>query len=399
MRSRFKLLIALTAIVALWLLALFVLGLRFVTLLPVDGILSYTFNGWAEYPASRHLFMAQYEPDYFATGRAYTSHPYPVLFFIFLLLAPFHYGLRLPYEVAHNFLPYFYVLCLTCLLLFTRKSQLSAVLEKRNPLLWLLAFMAIGIMVTAPQPWVSTLIYDRDNLYILTAGAFCYLSTWVFYDEVPKKALLVVGLFIALWLPIYIPAWILAGLFFNRALIFERKWLFQVAGVSVVGVLNLAVPKLVCLWFGIAPTGSGFRYRSGLDGSRRYMTSIYQAIFSPNDPRHWPVAFYFLIALLLAVFFHYLFQKQKKQYRPLQQAFFLLIPYAMTAILFPQLTSIHPYSTDPLIVVPACFLISFWSLQKEFWGNLTGRTYVAWLLVASLILMTNLLTVAQNLRP
>jgi hypothetical protein len=219
----------------------------------------------------------------------------------------------LPYEVAHNFLSYFYVICLTCLLIFTSQSQLRAVLENRNPFLWLLAVIAIGITVTAPQPWVSTLIYNRDNLYILTAGAFCYLSTWVFYDEVPKKALLVVGVFIALWLPICIPAWILAGLFFNRALIFERKWLFQVVGVSALGALNLAVPKLVCLWFGIAPTGNGFRYRSGLDGSRLYMTSVYQAIFSPNDPRHWPVAFYFLSALLLAIIFHYLLMLRSEE--------------------------------------------------------------------------------------
>ncbi|HYW71243.1 MAG TPA: hypothetical protein VE961_09420, partial [Pyrinomonadaceae bacterium] len=36
----------------------------------------------------------------------------------------------------------------------------------------------------------------------------------------------------------------------------------------------------------------------------------------------------------------------------------------------------------------------FWFLQKPFWESLTGRTYVAWLLFADFILMTNLLTLA-----
>jgi hypothetical protein len=398
MRVRPKVFIALVVTGAVWLLVLFILGLWRATLIPVEGILSYTFNGWASYPATRHLFLAQYEPNYFATGRAYTSHPYPVLFFLFLFLAPFHFLLKLPYEIAHNFLPYLFVLCLTSLLILTRKSELLMILQEKSPFRWLLAFIAIGIVITDPLPWVASLNFDRDNLYILTAGAFCYLSTWVFRDEVPKKPLLIVGIFIALWMPIFIPAWILASLFFNRALIMERKWLFQVVGVTALGGFNLILPKLICPLFGVAPTGSGFRYRSGLDGSKRYMTSIYQAVVSPHEPRHWPVAFYIVITLLLGVGFHYFLKKRGKQYRPLQQAFFLLIPYAMIVILFPQLTSIHPYLTDPLLVVPATFLISFWFLQKEFWENLTGKTYVAWLLVASLILMTNLLTVAQNLR-
>lgn len=399
MRPGFKLAIALAAVVAVWLVVVFLLGVRFVIVRPVEGILPYTFNGWAEHPAARHLFLAQYQGEDFAVGRVYDSHPYPILFFFYLFLAPFHFILGLPYEVAHNFLSYLYVVCLSGILIVTSKRQLTAVLEAGNPFRWLLALMAIGIVVTCPQPWISTLAYDRDNLFILTAGAFCYLSAGAFNDGVPRKALLGVGLFVAVWLPIFTPAWILAGVFFNRALIVERRWLLSVLGVSALAALNLIVPKVIAVWFALKPIGSGFRYRSGLDGSTQYMTTVYQAIVAPVGPRHWPVASYFVIALVFAVVFHYQFRKHQKQYYPLRQACFLLIPYSMIAILFPQLTSIHPYSTDPLIVVPACFLIAFWSLREEFWRRLTGPTYVAWLVVASLILMTNLLTVAQNLRP
>lgn len=241
---------------------------------------------------------------------------------------------------------------------------------------------------------MTSLSYARDNFHVLAAGSFCYLSTWVFYDKVPKKSLLLVGIFLALWSPIYIPAWILAGLFFNRHLILERKRVLQVMGVSALAWLNIQLPTYVCNLAKVPCPRSGFSYRSGLDGSGQYMTSIYQAIFLPHE-RYWPTAFYFLVTVFLGIGFHYLFQKQK-QFRPLQQAFFLLIPYSTIAILFPQFTSIHPYFADLLLVIPATFLISFWFLQREFWENLTGRTYVAWILIAGLILMTNLLTVAQK---
>jgi hypothetical protein len=159
-------------------------------------------------------------------------------------------------------------------------------------------------------------------------------------------------------------------------------------------LVNIALPGLVCRFAGVQPTGSSFLFRSGLDGSTQYMTSIFQAVFSPNDPRHWPTGSYLLLTALLAVCFHF-FYKDRKHYRPLQQALFLLIPYCTVAIFLPQLSSIHPYTTDLFIFIPATFLMSFWFLQKTFWETLTGKTYVAWLLFACLILMTNLLSVAQ----
>jgi hypothetical protein len=394
MGTRSKILIALFLSAAIWPAVLLGLGLWHFTVTPADGHLSRTFDGWAEYPVSRHLFLLQSEPDDFARGRVYSSGTYPFIFFNFLVLAPFHFLLGLPYNIAHNFLPYFYVFCLTLLIILTTRRQLLAISEKRRFLLWFLVFISIGISITDPLPWISSLA-NRDNPQILAAGSFCYLSTFVFYDKIPKMPLLIVGIFLALWSPTCIPAWILAGLFFHRNLILDRKWILQVAAVCSLAVLNVALPVLVCRLAGVVPTGNGFPYRSGLDGSRAYMTSIFQAVYSPNTLRHWPTVSYLLLTALLAVCFHYFF-KGRKQYRPLEQALFLLIPYSTFAIFLPQLTSIHPYITDLFLFIPATFLIAFWFLQKPFWENLTGKTYVAWLLVAGLILMTNLLTVAHN---
>jgi len=410
MNAKVKLFIVLFLIGAVWLGVLLKLGLWQTTATPEDGYLSHTFNGWAQYPVSRHLFLIQLEADGFAQQKTYVSVGYPFIFFNFLFLAPFHFLLRLPYNVAHNFLPYFYVLCLTLLVVRSTRRQLLAISEKRRFLLWFLVFISIGITITDPLPWTSSFNAARDNPHILAAGSFCYLSTWVFYDKIPKTPLLIVGIFLALWAPIYIPAWILTGLFFHRTLILDRRWIVTVAAVCALTAINVALPALVCRVAGVVPNGSSFLFRSGLDGSTVHMTSIFQAVFAPADPRHWPTARYFLFTAFLAVCFHYFFKRfsstvtgktselsaqDRVQYRPLQQALFLLIPFCTVAIFLPQLTSIHPYTTDLFIFIPAAFLMSFWFLQKPFWESLTGKTYVGWLLFAGLVLMTNLLTVAQ----
>lgn len=410
MSARVKIVLALFLIGTVWLAVLLRLGLWRTTLTPDKGHLSLTFDGWAEYPVSRHLFLAQSTEGDYARGRVYVSITYPFLFFNFLFLAPFHFLLGIPYNVAHNFLPYFYVFCLTLLLILTTRKQLLAISGENRFLLWLLAFLSIGITITDPLPWTSSFNGARDNPHILAAGAFCYLSIWVFYDRIPKRALLIVGIFLALFVSMYVPAWILAGLFFHRTLILDRKWILQVVGVCALAAVNVALPVIVSRLGGIAPAGSSFLSRSGLDGSLAYMTSIFQGVHSPVIARHWPTGWYFFLAALLAVFFHFFFKRvfstvtektseqsapDRKQYRPLQQAFFLLIPYATVSIFLPQLTSIHPYITDLFIFIPATFLMSFWFLQKAFWEHLTGKTYVAWLLFAGLILMSNLLTVSQ----
>jgi hypothetical protein len=396
MRPRARLFGFLFLVTLIWFFVLITAGVGYATLRPGDGLLPRTFNGWAHYPASSHLFLGQYQLDDFARGDVYASYTYPFMFVNFLLVAPFHFVGGLSYNVAANFLPHVYMLGLTTLLLFVAKNELSQIVTGNRFFLWLLACLSIGITITDPLPWLHSLRYATDDFHILSAASFCYLSIYVFRGTIPKTTLWVVGVFLALWSPTYIPAWILAGVFFNRSLIIERKWIWQVVGVTALAGFNLALPTLLCRWAGLTAGGSSFLYRSGLDGSRQYVTSIFQAIYAPADPRHWPILFYPLITVLIAIAFQYLFRRQPS-FHPLRQAFFLLIPYATMAILLPQFTGIHPYATDQIMAIPSTFLISFWFLQKAFWERLTGPTFVGFVLVAGLILMTNLLIVAQNM--
>ncbi len=396
MKARARVLIGLILISSVWLLILMKLGVWQVTLRPSGGLLPHTFDGWAQYPVSHHYYLGRFHLEDFDQGQVYASDTYPFLFINFLMVAPFHFLGGLPYSIAANFVPYFYLLCLTLLLIAVTKNNLSEILSSKRPFLWGVGFVAVGITLTDPLPWLCSLRYATDNYHILAAAAFCYLSIHAFRGTSPKKSLLIVGLFLGLWSPIYVPAWILASIFFNNSLTTKRKWILQVLGVSAFAALNLALPVLVARWAGLQNVGSGFFFRSGLDGSRQFMTSIFQAIYAPSDPRHWPTIFYPLTVIFLGLCFQYLFWREPSHH-PLRQAIVLLIPYLTIAILLPQFTAIHPYTTDQLLVIPATFLISFWFLQKAFWERLTGPTFVGFVLVAGLVLMTNLLTVAQNM--
>jgi|SRR5215471_583425 len=380
---------------AAWFMVVLKLRVWKVTTIPSEGVWPSTFSGWAEYSIGRHMLLPQFAAVPFAQGTAYTNYTYPFILSNYLLVAPFHWA-GLPYEVAQHCLAYFYVLCITALLIAQSKRQATDILQTRNLFLYAFLFVAVGITVTSPLPWICTLLYFADNFHLLAAASFCYLSVSVFRGEPGWSQLLIVGIFIALWSPIYLPAWILSGIFLNGSLKLERRRVSQAVGVIALGVFNLMLPKLACRLAGMKPGGSTYWFRSGLDGSTLYFSSIYQAAFFPSQPRHWPTLFYVLITAIVSLLFQRSLKKGTQLY-PLRQAAFLLIPYATIAIIFPQFTSIHPYTTDQLLVIPATFALSFWFLQKTFWERLTSKTYVGWSLVAGLILMTNMLTVAQNM--
>ena len=380
-----------------WILLVMKLGVWRATKAPSEGVLSYTYDGWAETPAGKHLFLGQYLGTEFAGGEAYVSYTYPFLLANFAIVEPVHRLLHLPYSVAHNVLPYVHAIGLILLLGAVTSAPLPALRIPGASVRWLITFVAVGLLATTPLVWVAQLNYNRDNFHVLAAAVFCSLSVFAFRSTLPGTWWLIAGVFLAMWSPIYIPAWILAGLFLTQRLVIDRRWLLQVATVSALAMLNIALPRLIGTAFGIVTHGNGFAFRSGLDGSTVYMTSILQAVLSPDVSRPWSTGLYVIAAAVGAVIVHYCWRSLPSD-RPLDQAWFLVIPYATIAILLPQFTSIHPYFTDVLLVVPATFLVAFWSLQSAFVDRLSGRSFVVWLLAIGGLLMTNLLTIAQQLR-
>jgi hypothetical protein len=364
--------------------------------IPAGGVLSRTFQGWLDAPVSRHIFLAQYDGTEFNRGRAYSSYTYPFLFAMFLVVTAVKALAGVPYDVAHNALPWIYAAMLTGLLLVVTRPRWPPLTEPGGIFQRAVTFGAIGVVATTPLLWVSLLTHNRDNIHVLAAAAFCYLSTFAFRQRIPIGPWTWTGGVLALWAPIYVPAWILSGLVSRETPAVNRRWLLHGMAVGSLAALNLALPGLVGKMTGVVAVGSDFAYRSGLDGSTQYVSSIPGAVFQPVDPRSWPTGLYVLAALGFGAAFHAWFRQRGG--RVFDQLVVLAIPYCTVAILLPQFTSIHPYFTDLLIVVPVCFAVSFWSLQREFAETMTGRGFVLWTLATGALLMTNLLVIAQRLR-
>ena len=385
---------ALLAIALIWIAGISRLGVWRATLQPSDGVLSRTFDGWSTFPVSQHGFLGQYAGDEFAHGRAYRSYSYPFLFSMYAVIGPLHALRHLPFNLAHNVVVYLYAGCLVILLAGTARLRWPARGDPRFVPRLVVIGVAVGLVATTGLLWISLLRYNRDNVHVLAAAAFCYLSASVFDGREWHRPWWLSGLFLALWAPYYVVAWALAGIALNRALTFSRRWWTTLVSVAAVAALNVVLPVIVARLLGIVPGGSSLAYRSGLDGSTRYVTTIPTSVMWPVDPRHWPVMPYLVAAGIGALWFSRA-SRASAHARHAGQAAFLLIPYATIAIILPQFTSIHPYFTDLLIVVPATFLLAFWSLQDSFLTSLTGPSLAAWVLGAGAVIMTSLLAIAQ----
>ena len=377
-------------LIACWLIVLAWLGLPGAALQPRGGLLTYTFEAWNTIPLARHLLLAQFTPTEFSEGAAYTSYTYPFLLGNFALVAPFHYVFRLPWKIAPNSLPFVYMGVLLAILAHT-----SRYVALEIPYRLVVLALAIGVLITNPLPWTSLLFQARDNFHVLSIAGFCYVSTALFYDRGLERSLFILGIFLACWAPIFLPAWLLCSIYARSDVRVTRRLMAETALVFALGALNLALPNFVLRIAGLRSTGSGLLYRSGLDGSTSYFHSIGGAIVSPHDPRHWPIVIYVVSVVVVGVYFQY--RRPRSGVRAINQLGFLAIPYATIAALLPQYTSIHPYTTDLLLVIPAAFLTSFWLLQKDFWKDASGREYALVVLGAIPLLMTNLLTLARAL--
>jgi len=76
---------------------------------------------------------------------------------------------------------------------------------------------------------------------------------------------------------------------------------------------------------------------------------------------------------------------------------FLITPYVMSVILFPQAVSIHPYIYDHWFIIPVVVSGLVAMLSRAVEDRLNGATLLVFLLFAVAILMSNLLGIAQGL--
>jgi hypothetical protein len=86
------------------------------------------------------------------------------------------------------------------------------------------------------------------------------------------------------------------------------------------------------------------------------------------------------------------------QARPVGRLFlFLITPYLMSVILFPQSVSIHPYLYDHWFIIPVVVSGLMAMLTPAIEERLNGATLLLFLLGIGAVLMSNLLGVTQGM--
>jgi hypothetical protein len=268
--------------------------------------------------------------------------------------------------------------------------------------------MSLAVLATNPALWVGAMIGDQvGQNWFLGPIVFAYLSVVDFRNDRLDWVGLVVVFALTILSPMYGPflivtLWILGagreegersgvGLSWPRAN-------QQAIVLGMTAVISIVVPYVAVSVSGLRGVGSPMFYRSGLDGSTDYFTSMAQAIFQPYagaTARRWallpvPAAALWIVATT-ACWSRCIATRMLRQ---------LLVAEAcglfMVAV-FPQIVSIHPYVFDFGLIFPAAFCLAFWLIQPEVHDIIAAHRGFALALFIALtaLVMTNAIDLAR----
>jgi hypothetical protein len=368
--------------------------------------LTASFALWERQPATEHLFLVWLTPESFEHRVAYTNHLHPVLFFWYGCSKFVQLATGLPMYVGRNLTPFAVALVgvLAFAALIPRRSSSSEYTVKFHATL----FLAVGFFLSEWHFWVYPYVSNFDSVFPLIS----LLAAFVWASAHPRigsrnarhltAALVVFAAFGWVYTPLLVVAvWCLFGrvragvtatIAANRPLVSA-----SIAAVAV-GAAIYSLPIVLVTLKGYDRETSSYLFRSGLDGDTRYFHDVVQAVARPFAPaRTWwsllfPASVPFIAAGACASR-----QGGIMRRRFGRQSVFFLAPYVFSVALFPQAVSIHPYLYDALLLVPAVLLGSSWTLTRCVQDRLRGASGLAALLVAAILLMANLIAIAQGM--
>jgi hypothetical protein len=371
-----------------------------------DDPMTSTIQIWESTPASEHLYLAWRQPKAFAEKAPYDNHVHPFLLSTYAWIAAVRAAARVPLYVATN---------TTAILFISIVVGVFAILLGRLGVLQrchggralLVLFVAVGFLTTMWRFWNDQFQFTTDNAYPLVAALLALVYAYLMPPARPVASITAAVVYVALS-PLQLPTLALAvGCLFgqtgtNWREILERNRLLirMAAWCMAVGLLVIAVPRLLVMWKGYHSLASTFVFRSGLDGDRTYFTNLLQAAWSPCPlnccgPRPiqnviWP-AFLPLVFLWDA--------RGGVEATALggygRWLLFLLTPYLVLLIAFPQSVSIHSYLYDHFVIIPIVMTGALAVSSSAFQARLAGTRLLAFLLISGAVIMSNLVALAQ----
>jgi hypothetical protein len=374
-----------------------------------DDRVSLTFRLWQTSPPSQHLFLMWLTPEDFAGHVAYTNHLHPYMFSLYGIVRLIQLTTGATLNVARNLTPFAIaaagVVAFTFMLLQSRWFVAPPGAKALASL-----FLALGLFLTEWHFWVSFYTTNLDDVFplIVFLLAILFACAAPRPERADKRLLLgsaiAFGAYGWLYTPLAIVAlWCYHGRFDGAAQAIDRNRALIGASLAcgITGAIALLVPRMLVAVKGYTSVSSPFLFRSGLDGDTRYFHDMAQAILRPfhGDARTWwtllvpafvPVVLWLTWGTVGAV------AARRRLSRVL---LFLSSPYLFSIALFPQSVSIHPYLYDQLLFLPAALLGAVWALSPPVQRRMRGPAVLALLLLFAALLMTNLIAIAQGLRP
>lgn len=371
----------------------------------VDNI-PVAFDFWEANPLSRHWFLGfdtsarHIDP----TDKAYTHIAQPWLIGSYLFLKPFTwFGIPFRRSQAWLCLPQF--AAIVALVLFHLRHVGSVGLAPFDPrqLIRLAATgLAVAVLFTLPAFWVPFFRFNPESYFFLPALAFCHLAA-VDRNGAPGTVhalatLVPLALFAPLFAPFAALSWIVLWEVpaADAPSLPSRRRMGWIVTIGVLGVIVFLLPEICARVAAIPRVGSGFSFRSGLNGSQQHFTSMVQAVVAPSYGQgrpwqilHWPVVAVLCVALCAM-------DRSGVAGRMSRQLFISCVPYMWMVIVFPQMTSIHPYLLDAHVAFAVAFAFAVWVQDPEHDGWVDQpalRLAVLMGLVA--LLMTNFLDLAR----
>ncbi len=380
-----------------------------------DRLTEVIFHIWNSQPIGAHGFAGALSLDAFAHRQVYTGHP-PALLVMWYVIATISsalFGERLGY--ATNLIPFVQGALLSASfgwLAWSSSYTRGRWSLHRSALL----VLGLGFLLTARPLWTGFFMVQPDNPYPVVACLLLPMIPFVVEGlEQSRRAALVAVFAFALAGPIYTPV-VLGTLFvLLRARGIDsrlRRVLITAAGAALlIAVAGVIGPRLVATALGNTTDNSTWLFRSGLDGDRQYLDTVFAAIVDPfvnhgsaiqgYEPRRGlelagMPAIVFLVAAALAC------GRRESRASSLTwmagAGVLLLAPYLFTVVFFAQALTIHPYLYDYLLQFPLAAVGVATMLHVARDTESLGAVALAfgWLLTAGI--MSNLIGLAQGVR-
>lgn len=392
-----------------WLMVIWDVGVgRAVVLVSREDRLLTSFELWETRPLREHLFLVWLNRESFEKGIAYTNHLHPALFFFYGCSKLVQLATGLPPYIGRNLTP-FAMAALGVLAFATLVARLAAASAAHRARFHATTFFALGFLLTEWHFWVYPFRWNFDTIFPIIA--YLWALAWASaYPRISarnaRNVTVAVAVFAAFgWLytpPLLLALWCVFGRArpnLSAMLRANRPLVRASIAAAAVGTTVYAVPLLAVAARGYQNTSSSFLFRSGLDGDTTYFQHVAQAVFHPfaSARTWWSLLFPGFVPLVIAAACAWSAGKGTRRHVG-KETVFLLTPYFFSLALFPQAVSIHPYLYDPLLLLPVGLMGSAWMLAPCVQTRLRGASILAALLMATILIMANLIGIAQGLR-